>query len=545
MEVHNATSFLGHGGMAQHLQPVLESPFAESILALTPLQGIALFLCLFWGYSSLTLHRRIKVPGAPVHGYWSWLEPTWLLQLRYAKDAHKIIASGYKRYNVNGKPFVLRRQDLDITVLPTKYVAELRTIPNAKLSRGKANFMEWGDQWAMKNLWSHIDLPIKVISENRHGQQGKYLEAMRKEFEHAMEVEMPQVDDWTAVDIQKIIQMILARMVGKMIVGKEACRSPEWLDLAEHFTEDFVGASIIMRMLPKWTHPLVTNLLPQRWRMRRRLRDAVNITNPCVTRHREAREKRAKGIEVDYEDNMVGWMLDNAPDKQYVLDHLPILILIILVPAAHTTAMGISNLLFHLCEYPEWGAKLLKEINDVNNEFGPIGERLPAKDWVTKLDLLDSFFNESQRLSQPLSITPNRYAVEDFTFKDGLHIPKGALLGWVSIHNQIDPKIAPDPDTFDPLRSYRKRQVSAEENAKHLAGQPSLENLTFGYGSQACPGRNIAITVLKMILSRILRDYEFKFGDGQARPQNIYLLEFIIPDPKAKLMVRKREASVS
>lgn len=135
--------------------------------------------------------------------------------------------------------------------------------------------------------------------------------------------------------------------------------------------------------------------------------------------------------------------------------------------------------------------------------------------------------------------------MEDFTFKDGLHIPKGALLGWVSIHNQIDPKIAPDPDRFDPLRSYRKRQVSAEENAKHLAGQPSMENLTFGFGSQACPGRNIAITVLKMILSRILRDYEFKFGEGQARPKNIYLLEFIIPDPKAKLMVRKRRAPVS
>lgn len=46
----------------------------------------------------------------------------------------------------------------------------------------------------MKNMWSHIDLPIKAISENRHGQQGKYLEAMRREFEYAMEVEMPKVD---------------------------------------------------------------------------------------------------------------------------------------------------------------------------------------------------------------------------------------------------------------------------------------------------------------------------------------------------------------
>lgn len=90
------------------------------------------------------------------------------------------------------------------------------------------------------------------------------------------------------------------------------------------------------------------------------------------------------------------------------------------------------------------------------------------------------------------------------------------------------------------MRSYRKRQASAEEALKHLAGQPSVENLTFGFGSQACPGRNIAISVLKMVLSRLLHDYEFEFGEHQAKPSNIHLLEFIIPDPNAKVMMRKR-----
>lgn len=131
--------------------------------------------------------------------------------------------------------------------------------------------------------------------------------------------------------------------------------------------------------------------------------------------------------------------------------------------------------------------------------------------------------------------------MEEITFQDGLRIPKGALLGWVSIHNQIDPEIAPEPDKFDPMRSYKKRQMSDYEHSKHLAGQPSLENLSFGFGSEACPGRNIAVSVLKMVLSRLLRDYEFKFEDGQAEPKNIYLLEFIIPDPRAKLMMRKRK----
>lgn len=209
--------------------------------------------------------------------------------------------------------------------------------------------------------------------------------------------------EWTEVDIQKIIQMLLVRIVGKMIVGKPACRSPEWIDLAQHFTEDFVAASIIMRLLPKWMHPLITNLIPQRWRLRKRLSGCAKITGPCVARHEEAKKQKAEGIEVDEEDNMLAWILDNVPDKKYVLKNLPILVLVILVPAAHTTAMAISNLLFDLCEHPEWQDKLRKETADVKDALGPIGERLPVKDWVPKLELLDSFFNESQRLSQPLS----------------------------------------------------------------------------------------------------------------------------------------------
>lgn len=113
--------------------------------------------------------------------------------------------------------------------------------------------------------------------------------------------------------------------------------------------------------------------------------------------------KKAEGLEVDEEDNMVAWILDNIKDQDYVLKNLTKLVVVMLVPAAHTTAMGISNLLFDLCSNPEWDAKLHEEILEVNKEYGQIGDMLPAKEWVTKLELLDSFFNESQRMSQPLA----------------------------------------------------------------------------------------------------------------------------------------------
>ena len=49
----------------------------------------------------------------------------------------------------------------------------------------------------------------------------------------------------------------------------------------------------------------------------------------------------------------------------------------------------------HLCEHLECGEELRKEIVNFDNELGP---RAPVKGWIDKLDLLDSFFDESQRL---------------------------------------------------------------------------------------------------------------------------------------------------
>ncbi|KAI0196452.1 cytochrome P450 [Astrocystis sublimbata] len=528
-----------HNGTYDKLNAVVGADVSTFLSTFSAWKGLVLLLCLSWGASTIATSRRVRVEGAPVHGYWGWFEPTWFFKLRYARDAHKWIESGYHKFK--DSPFVLRRLDHDITILPTKYVDELRSIPNAKLSRGRANFLEWGDQWAMHSLWSHSEVSIKAISENRNGQMGKYLEAIRKELDYAYEIEMPKGDDWEKVDISHVVSQILVRCIGKMIVGNPACRSEKWLKLG--YTEDFVAASLIMRFLPTWTHPLITNIIPQRKRLVNGVQTVREIIAPMIARHEEFNKQRAQGIEVDEEDSMLNWVLDNADEE--ALKNIAQIVLVMFVPAAHTTSMGIANVLFDLCnrDHPEWVQDLREEISEVTDEFGPIGEKVPVRDWALKLDKLDSFFQESQRLSQPISITPNRYAYQDVTFKDGLTVPKGALIGFVAVHNQIDPEIAPNPEVFDPMRSYRRRMVNAEERQKYMAGQPSKENFAFGYGAQACPGRNYAVAVLKMVLSRIIMDYEFKFPEGQTGPTKYHLMEFIIPDPRARLMMRKRKTA--
>jgi cytochrome P450 len=122
------------------------------------------------------------------------------------------------------------------------------------------------------------------------------------------------------------------------------------------------------------------------------------------------------------------------------------------------------------------------------------------------------------------------------TLKDGTHVPAGTRIACAKadvVYN--DPKLS----TFDPMRSYRKRHETGELN-KHLAGTPEKEYLHFGYGRQACPGRYFAVGEVKMMMLKLLNEFEFKLPEGKKRPKSFHTDELAFLNPFSKLMVRKR-----
>jgi cytochrome P450 len=66
------------------------------------------------------------------------------------------------------------------------------------------------------------------------------------------------------------------------------------------------------------------------------------------------------------------------------------------------------------------------------------------------------------------------------------------------------------------------------------------ENMGFGYGRHACPGRFFAATEIKLIVARILLDYDFKLPEGQTkRYPNIAIANNYVPDMKKELVFRR------
>lgn len=143
-------------------------------------------------------------------------------------------------------------------------------------------------------------------------------------------------------------------------------------------------------------------------------------------------------------------------------------------------------------------------------------------------------------------MSPQRVALSAYTLKDGTHIPKECRIAFTNAEHQMDPAVTPDPLTFDPMRSYRKRYSSPDQYDKHQAMPTNVDNnLTFGYGNQACPGRFLGVAEIQMLLARLLTEFDFKYPEGKSMPRTMGVDENVFLDPSARLLMRKRKVCIT
>jgi cytochrome P450 len=96
----------------------------------------------------------------------------------------------------------------------------------------------------------------------------------------------------------------------------------------------------------------------------------------------------------------------------------------------------------------------------------------------------------------------------------------------------------PDPLEFDGLRAH-DRDLE-KHRAQPFRSVNEGEDHRWGAGRWACPGRFMASLMAKVILVKLLDEYDFKFVDGK-RPPTQVLHEFVFISPKSKILMRRRE----
>ncbi|KAH6605698.1 cytochrome p450 [Trichoderma cornu-damae] len=164
------------------------------------------------------------------------------------------------------------------------------------------------------------------------------------------------------------------------------------------------------------------------------------------------------------------------------------------------------------------------------------------------LPLLDSFIKESVRCSNSDAITCRRKALVPYTFQDGSSINKG---DWACIPQRAmmrDSTRYRDSQTFDGFRFARanaqlrqhKQSADVPDQKESSLTDASPDWPIWGFGNTACPGRFYASLVTKLVLIRILDDWECKMPDPEA-PRARTWRSSMVPRASTIVMFRQKQ----
>ncbi|KAJ7685998.1 cytochrome P450, partial [Mycena rosella] len=158
-----------------------------------------------------------------------------------------------------------------------------------------------------------------------------------------------------------------------------------------------------------------------------------------------------------------------------------------------TTSSALAWLWFCLATFPAQARKLYASLLAA----GLRADKDITAEELGQLEYLDWFIKETQRLYNP-AFQPTRQAQKDVIMPGGFLVPQGSQVT-VALHSvMINPEHWKDPLTFDPDRwgtdDVRRRHKYAY--------------IPFAAGGRGCIGFNFALQEIKIILTRIVLNFE-------------------------------------
>jgi cytochrome P450 len=189
----------------------------------------------------------------------------------------------------------------------------------------------------------------------------------------------------------------------------------------------------------------------------------------------------------------------------------------LLVAGHETSSNALSWLLYLLSSRPDCLERMRREFDSVLG-----GKPLSYTD-VPKFEFATQVIQEGLRLYPPFWMV-DRMALADDRVGD-LAIPAGSTVVVFVYGAHHSPQYWENPETFDPERFTK---------ANEKLHRP-FSYLPFGAGPRGCIGGNYAMLQVLMILSVLLRKYDFRLAPGQniqarpmviLRPENGILMNF-------------------
>ncbi|KAI8147944.1 cytochrome P450 [Fennellomyces sp. T-0311] len=270
-------------------------------------------------------------------------------------------------------------------------------------------------------------------------------------------------------------------------------------------------------------------LIPGRQKKHEQATKLLSLLNGIIWNKREAL-RQSKGPQIkDSEKDLVTLLIEAGSEcGQALTDEELLSNTCIYFAGGHdTTASALLFAAYYLAVNQDIQKKAREEVISVLGDDPK--NILPTSEQTREMPYINKIIKEALRIRSPTTTLTPRVAVED-TDLNGVFIPKGTWLNLdiYALHN--NPALWKDPEVFDPER------FAPGGEAEHSG----LAWLPFGGGGRQCIGMNFSMAQQRVLLSMLLRKYEFSLPENSIHKKKIILEPSQILDTKGMNMEFKR-----
>lgn len=206
--------------------------------------------------------------------------------------------------------------------------------------------------------------------------------------------------------------------------------------------------------------------------------------------------------------NFLEAILAEAENSSKTIDNKVIRgnLLTILMAGEDTTAHTLAWMIYYLCLYPEWQDELAEEVKPYVSQNGVVEDYA----LLSNLKLIEAFANETMR-KKPVAPLLLFEPLSDIEIK-GYKFEKGRRLLIQTRHAAVNDDFFSDGASFNPNRWL------GIEKCPHYKNHNIKAFIPFGSGPRFCPGRNLALTEIKMVIAMLVNNFKLKLV---TKPENI------------------------
>ncbi|KAF7519302.1 hypothetical protein G7054_g13136 [Neopestalotiopsis clavispora] len=451
----------------------------------------------------------------------------------FGMDTQKfVLAQPHDKLNIDffefpDQAFSIDTNDGPKIVIPPKFIDELKSHPalSFKLSIDNDMLVEY------TKFGGPPEFVMSTIKGKLNVSLPQYVPVLHTALRRNLDKYVGEFNDWTLLKIHPVILKVSGAASARVFHSSKASESEEWLEASTGYVLSVFNAIVALKEYKPLLRPFVFPFMPHKAAINRQWQIARKLVAASLEHKKQNGGKflDEPGTMLDHLTSGRNSNIANDLEKQVQFQ------MTLVAVGTLTTFASTIQALYDLAAYPQYAQELREEVMHVSRNCDGVFTSQSLKE----MQKLDSFAKESQRLSSPDLTTFQRAATADITLSDGTFIPKGTKIDCATCSIHSDNRFYDNARDFDGLRFYRKRQKPGQEN-KHQFISVGKDDLSFGYGRHACPGRYLGHINIMLALAEVLLRYDIKNHDGQGRPKNIEIEAMAAPDPDHEILIRSR-----